>query len=147
MPNLAPPLSPSTLLPLLSALSTTPPTPLDISALVVVPFSPSPSPSSPPLAPASGPVQVTIPLQPTGLLLYLSQAHYESGSTPLVSWVPCRDQFAEPRQPGGGDLGEQAEGVARMAQLVAEWQQVGTPRVATAAAPTNASTGEIVMSG
>ncbi|GAA5865154.1 hypothetical protein JCM3774_002152 [Rhodotorula dairenensis] len=146
VPNLAPPLSPTSLLPLLSALSTTPPTPLDISALVL-PMPPPPTSTSQPSMPV--PVQLNIPLHPTGLLLYLSQAHYESGSTPLVSWVPCRDQIAD-----GMEL---AEGVARMGQLVQEWQQVGTPRVAAAvpavaggatnAIAAAAAAGEVVMSG
>jgi hypothetical protein len=120
VPNLAPPLSPSVLLPLLAALNSTPPQTFDISALVVPVPVPDPSALSPSSVPTP-PVPLTIPLHPTGLLLYLSQAHYESGSTPLVSWVPCADQIAEGM--------EQAEGVARMGQLVSEWQQVGTPRV------------------
>ena len=124
VPNLAPPLSPSVLLPLLAALNSTPPQTFDISALVVPVPVPVPLPDPTTLSPSSvphPPIPLTIPLHPTGLLLYLSQAHYESGPTPLVSWVPCADQIAEGM--------EQAEGVARMGQLVSEWQQVGAPRV------------------
>lgn len=121
VPNFAPPLSPSVLLPLLAALTSTPPQTFDISALVQPVPVPAPSSSSPSPPTVPVPIQLTIPLHPTGLLLYLSQAHYESGSTPLVSWVPCVDQIAE-----GMEL---AEGVARMGQLVSEWQEVGAPRV------------------
>lgn len=117
VPNLAPPLSPSVLLPVLVSLNSTPPQTFDISALVL----PLPDPALSPSSTVPTPVPLTIPLHPTGLLLYLSQAHYESGSTPLVSWVPCPDQIA--------DGMEQAEGVTRMGQLVSEWQQVGAPRV------------------
>lgn len=117
VPNLAPPLSPSVLLPVLASLNSTPPQTFDISALVL----PLPDPALSPSSTVPTPVPLTIPLHPTGLLLYLSQAHYESGSTPLVSWVPCPDQIA--------DGMEQAEGVTRMGQLVSEWQQVGAPRV------------------
>ncbi|GAA5984643.1 hypothetical protein JCM10908_003437 [Rhodotorula pacifica] len=129
IPNLPPPLSPASLLPLLSTLSSNPAQALDISALVFPPTPSSPSGDPTAFLPPPAPIPITLPLQPTGLLLYLSQAHYESGSTPLVSWVPCPDQIAEGM--------EAAEGVGRMGELVSEWERVGSPRVAVAAAGGN----------
>lgn len=131
VPNLPPPLSPRTLLPLLSTLSASPPTTpsLSISALVKTP------PTS-----TFDAYELTVPLHPTGLLLYLSAAHYESGSTPLVSWVPCATAADQGGGGGGGgasavanDQGavdDQAEGVRRFGELVQLWEAEGAPRIA-----------------
>lgn len=86
---------------------------------------------APPAPEASGPdptplpttitTTVTLPLHPTGLLLYLSHALYESGSTTLVGWVPCPAGIADGMEGG--------EGVRRMGELVQEWEREGRPRV------------------
>ncbi|GAA5853282.1 hypothetical protein JCM8547_000269 [Rhodosporidiobolus lusitaniae] len=107
------PLTPSTLLPLLSSLSS----PSAMPAAVFAPSPPSPSSPSPANPPFS--LQTTsIPFTPDGLLLYLAAAHYESGSTPLVGWVPVEVKDAELRD---------KEGVGRMRELVEAWERRGGP--------------------
>ncbi|GAA5978081.1 hypothetical protein JCM21900_006623 [Sporobolomyces salmonicolor] len=104
-PSVAAPLTPSTLLPVLTSLSS--PSSMPVTVLTL----PDPSTSSP------VPVQTTldVPLQPSGLLLYLSAAHYESGLTPLVTWVPCE---VEPGM-------EASEGVGRFRELLEQWERRG----------------------
>ncbi|BGP34925.1 hypothetical protein JCM10296v2_006749 [Rhodotorula toruloides] len=111
-PSHAPPLTPPVLSPLLSALSGPSP---PAQSIPVEAFFPS-DPSDPTQL---FPTQLDIPLHPTGLLLYLSHAHYESGPTPLVSWVPC-----SPNVERGMERGE---GVERMRELVEEWAARGGP--------------------
>ncbi|GAA5849534.1 hypothetical protein JCM9279_007261 [Rhodotorula babjevae] len=112
VPSLSPPLLPSTLLPLLNPLAVAPhPAPQDLAVAVLAPY------ATPEGALALALAEARIPLAPTGVLLYLSSAHYESGSTPLVSWVPCGAEVdAEDRE---------KEGVERMLQLVQEWAARG----------------------
>ncbi|GAA5915710.1 hypothetical protein JCM6882_004121 [Rhodosporidiobolus microsporus] len=113
VPSCSSPLTPSSLLPLLSSLST----PSSMPALVYAPAPPSPSsPSLSPPQPAFSAQTVSIPFVPDGLLLYLSAAHYESGSTPLVGWVPL--EVKEPEVRG-------AEGVERFRELVEAWERRG----------------------
>ncbi|GAA6010550.1 hypothetical protein JCM10207_001360 [Rhodosporidiobolus poonsookiae] len=112
-PSYAPPLTPAVLLPLLVSLSA--PSAMPVRVLAPSPSSPSSTPSASP--PAFAPTDLSIPLGPTGLLLYLSTAHYPSGPTPLVGWVPLSSAVeAEARQ---------AEGTERMAELVREWEGRG----------------------
>lgn len=77
-------------LPTLARPATTP-------ALVVTPSTPSP-------------VQVDVPLDPAGVLLFLDSAHYDSGLTALVGWVPAK--------PEPGEQGK--EGLERLYELVAQ---------------------------
>ncbi|BGP27220.1 snurportin-1 [Rhodotorula toruloides] len=111
-PSHAPPLTPSVLSPLLSALSGPSPPAQTIPVEVFFPSDPS-DPTQ------LFPTLLDIPLHPTGLLFYLSHAHYESGSTPLVSWVSC-----SPNVERGMERGE---GVERMRELVEEWAVRGGP--------------------
>ncbi|TNY22624.1 hypothetical protein DMC30DRAFT_391644 [Rhodotorula diobovata] len=114
VPSLASPLLPSTLLPLLEPLAAAPhPAAQDLPVAVLAPY------ATPAGQLALAPAQTSVPLRPTGLLLYLASAHYESGSTPLVSWVPCGAEVER------GD--EDKEGVPRMLQLVREWEARGGP--------------------
>jgi hypothetical protein len=100
-------------------------------------FGPSP-PSSPSLPQPSTPTfslqTLAIPFVPDGLLLYLSAAHYESGSTPLVAWVPLEVKEE-------GERGK--EGVERMKELVEEWERRG----GEAATGWTDEGGEVVMGG
>lgn len=123
VPNLGPPLSPPTLLPLLTTLSASPTPSIPISALVHTLAPPAPEASGPDPTPLPTTITttVTLPLHPTGLLLYLSHALYESGSTTLVGWVPCPSGIADGMEGG--------EGVRRMGELVQEWEREGRPRV------------------
>ena len=50
-------------------------------------------------------------------MLYLSSAHYASGTTPLVSWVPCGAEVDRDDR--------DREGVERMLTLVSEWAARG----------------------
>ncbi|KPV71556.1 uncharacterized protein RHOBADRAFT_56592 [Rhodotorula graminis WP1] len=112
VPSVAPPLLPSTLLPLLDPLAAAPnPAPQALPVAVLAPY------ATPEGHLALAPAEVPIPLAPTGVLLYLSSAHYESGSTPLVSWVPCGAEVAAEDK--------DREGVERMRTLVSEWAQRG----------------------
>ncbi|GAA6030947.1 hypothetical protein JCM8097_008951 [Rhodosporidiobolus ruineniae] len=114
VPSYAAPLTPSALLPVLSSLRAPSPMP----ALVYAP-SPSPAsplPGSPAPAPSYAPITLQIPFRPDGLLLYLSASHYESGSTPLVGWVPLDVHEKENRG---------AEGVERLEGLLREWEARG----------------------
>ncbi|GAA5903988.1 hypothetical protein JCM8208_001752 [Rhodotorula glutinis] len=112
VPSLAPPLLPSTLLPLLNPLAASPhPAAQDLAVAVLAPY------ATPEGTLALAPAEARIPLAPTGVLLYLGSAHYESGTTPLVSWVPCGAEVA----PEDRDR----EGVGRMLTLVSEWAARG----------------------
>ncbi|GAA5824785.1 hypothetical protein JCM11251_005340 [Rhodosporidiobolus azoricus] len=101
-PSYGPPLTPSNLIPLLSSCST----PSSMSTVVFR------SPSFEGLSPQT----VSIPFHPDGLLLYLSAAHYESGTTPLVGWIPLEVKEREMRN---------AEGVDRFRELVEAWDKRG----------------------
>lgn len=61
-----------------------------------------------PASPTPSTVSVDVPLESTGLLLYLNSGHYDSGLTALVGWVPNEAEEGE----------EAREGVARLAELV-----------------------------
>ncbi|GAA5939094.1 uncharacterized protein JCM15063_004422 [Sporobolomyces koalae] len=50
--------------------------------------------------------QVTVEMRSSGVLLYVREAHYESGSTPLVNWVPCEEDATLPDGGGGGGQGD-----------------------------------------
>lgn len=130
-PSHAPPLTPPVLIPLLSALSG--PSPPAQSVPVQVLF-----PSDPDQPTQLFPTQLDIPLHPTGLLLYLSHAHYESGSTPLVSWVPCSANVERGMERG--------EGVERMRELVDEWAARGGPAAVVASDAGGAVSQEVAMS-
>ncbi|BGP42959.1 hypothetical protein JCM10449v2_006974 [Rhodotorula kratochvilovae] len=112
VPSLPAPLTPSTLAPLLAPLaSAAHPAPQPMSVAVLAPLLTDEGTLGLERADAE------IPLRPTGVLLYHLRAHYESGSTPLVSWVPCGADVAR---------GEEAsEGIARMWDLVREWEARG----------------------
>ncbi|GAA5889836.1 hypothetical protein JCM16303_006041 [Sporobolomyces ruberrimus] len=58
---------------------------------------------------------IQVLFEPSGALLYHRESHYESGTTPLVNWVP---REVEPGR-------EKAEGVARLRELVEEWESRG----------------------
>ncbi|BGP19521.1 hypothetical protein JCM10213_000120 [Rhodosporidiobolus nylandii] len=107
VPSLPPPLTPSAILPLLNSLSAP-------STMPCIVFAPMLSPDS--SQPAFRAQTMQIPFISEGLLLYVSSAHYESGSTPLVGWVPC-----EVKEPEARD----AEGTERLKKLVEEWQGRG----------------------
>lgn len=109
-PTLPSPLLPSTLLPLLASLPPTSPDPVLVSTTVI---SPSALPSQPPSSSA-----IQIPLISTGVMLYLTAAHYESGLTALAGWIPCEVSDE-------GKAGQ--EGVRRFGQLVEEWGGRGGP--------------------
>lgn len=106
-PSLSSPLSPADILPLLSSIPPSSTEPLSVSSTIFLP------PSEPNSLPA--PSSVTIPLRATGVMLYLSGAHYESGLTALAAWVPCVTDAGS----------EGIEGVRRFGQLVEEWSQRG----------------------
>ena len=53
-----------------------------------------------------------VPFKPTGLLLYLTKAHYESGMTALAGWVPLEVETGL----------EEREGTQKLARLVEEWK-------------------------
>ncbi|GAA5979569.1 hypothetical protein JCM11641_007872 [Rhodosporidiobolus odoratus] len=108
VPSKAPPLMPLTLLPLLNSLAE----PAAMPCQVLIP-APSSSDST---SPSFSPQTVQIPFQPEGLLLYLGSAHYESGSTPLVGWVPLRVTEEGMKE---------AEGVERLRHLIEEWESRG----------------------
>ncbi|GAA6014785.1 hypothetical protein JCM11491_001983 [Sporobolomyces phaffii] len=101
-PTYAPPLVPTSLLPVLTSLST--PSMCPISVLL-------PAPAAPTV------VQQTIgvPFEPSGVLLYHRESHYESGTTPLVNWVPCDVEAGR----------EECEGVERFVETVVEWDKRG----------------------
>lgn len=112
-------LSPSVLLPVLSSLASPSLTTSSMPAVVFGPTSP-PASSDPfassPSPPAYSLQTLSIPFRPDGLLLYLKAAHYESGTTPLVAWVPVE---------AGGEQGRGAEGVGRLKELVERWKRRG----------------------
>lgn len=66
---------------------------------------------APPAQPGAPPTvaQVPIACEPTGVLLYLNSAHYDSGTTALVGWVPLTVEKEEDRS---------REGVGRLLELV-----------------------------
>lgn len=94
------PLSAAILLSLLLAL-----TPTTLTPTVVVP-----SPTGLPT-----PTPVPVKFEPTGLLLYLKSAHYESGTSALSGWVPLEVE----------DGKEGREGVGRLRALVDRWSLQG----------------------
>ncbi|GAA5952235.1 hypothetical protein JCM3765_001916 [Sporobolomyces pararoseus] len=108
-PTYSSPLVPSTLLPILSSLSLSSPFPIT----VLLPSDNSTSDST-----TSGVKQelIQIPFEPTGLMLYHRESHYESGLTALVNWIPLKVI-----EPGREDF----EGVERFGQLVREWERRG----------------------
>ncbi|GAA6046664.1 hypothetical protein JCM3770_003104 [Rhodotorula araucariae] len=114
VPSVPAPLTPSTLAPLLAPLASSPrPAPQQMDVAVLAPY------ATPAGELALAPAEAHLALHPTGVLLYHLRAHYDSGATPLVSWVPCGDDVAR------GD--EDKEGVARMWELVCEWEARGGP--------------------
>lgn len=88
VPTLSPPLTPTSLLSLSSSLLL----PSLFPALVLLP---TPSPSLP------LPQTVEIPFLPTGVVLYLSKAHYESGLTALAGWIPVKVEDEEEKKVAG----------------------------------------------
>ncbi|GAA5993950.1 hypothetical protein JCM5350_005079 [Sporobolomyces pararoseus] len=112
-PTYSSPLVPSTLLPILSSLST--PSPFPITVLL-----PSNDTSTASEASSGAGVKqelIQIPFEPTGILLYHRESHYESGLTALVNWIPLK--VIEPGR-------ESCEGVERFRELVTEWERRGS---------------------
>lgn len=104
-PSLSSPLTPTTLLPLLSNLPPISTQPITISASILLPSETAlPALSS-----------ISVPLRTIGVMLYLSVAHYESGLTPLAAWIPCQVEEGK----------EGSEGVRRFGELVEEWKRRG----------------------
>ena len=66
-------------------------------------------------APTGGTVECDVPLESTGVLVYLNSGHYDSGLTALVGWVPNEAEEGE----------EGREGMARMCALVQERTAAG----------------------
>ncbi|KAM0749589.1 hypothetical protein T439DRAFT_381895 [Meredithblackwellia eburnea MCA 4105] len=87
-----------------------------------------PSPSTPETPLVPGPHPNPFPVELTGLLLYLSRAHYESGPTTLVGWVPCEVESELKGKEGTGRLKELVE-VAREGGGVMEVADEGTQPV------------------
>ncbi|GAA6059248.1 hypothetical protein JCM10212_006641 [Sporobolomyces blumeae] len=140
-PSYSSPLVPSTLLPILTNLSSRSLFSVQVYTPSRSPAVETASPSTPP--PSSSSITLSrleVPFVPTGVLLYVKSAHYESGLTPLVNWVPVdvveSSATVEPSQgptsatsAGDGDrtfrsaTNRDVEGVERFIELVTEWER------------------------